>query len=147
MPTTRTPRGKSPAASAAKASRSKSPAVAKASRSKSPAVKRAKKVPSSSASKKKKVDEETDITEGSAHEEDDSSSSNLPLYSILLPTYNEKENLPLMISLLFESLTPHSSSYSFEIVIIDDGSPDGTSVIAKVRGMIFNFSREEAGPC
>eukprot|EP01135_Chromosphaera_perkinsii_P002418 Nk52_evm24s223 gene=Nk52_evmTU24s223 len=43
-------------------------------------------------------------------------------YSILLPTYNEKENLPLIVSLLVKYL----KDLDYEIIIIDDSSPDGT---------------------
>ncbi len=52
--------------------------------------------------------------------------SKSPFYSILLPTYNERENLPVVVALIEEYLndTPH------EIIIIDDNSPDGTQQIA-----------------
>ncbi|XP_018570463.1 dolichol-phosphate mannosyltransferase subunit 1 isoform X2 [Anoplophora glabripennis] len=45
-------------------------------------------------------------------------------YSILLPTYNEVENLPMIICLLVKYMK--NSGYNYEIIIIDDGSPDGT---------------------
>ncbi|XP_071957709.1 dolichol-phosphate mannosyltransferase subunit 1-like [Antedon mediterranea] len=50
-------------------------------------------------------------------------------YSILLPTYNERENLPLIIWLLVKSFT--ESGYDYEVIVIDDGSPDGTLEIAE----------------
>ena len=37
-------------------------------------------------------------------------------YSILLPTYNEKENLPIMIWLITETMTKHD--YDYEVIII-----------------------------
>ncbi|XP_013915400.1 PREDICTED: dolichol-phosphate mannosyltransferase subunit 1 [Thamnophis sirtalis] len=49
-------------------------------------------------------------------------------YSVLLPTYNERENLPLVVWLLVNSFK--ESGNEFEIVIIDDGSPDGTQEVA-----------------
>ncbi|WP_316839928.1 polyprenol monophosphomannose synthase [Pedobacter gandavensis] len=44
---------------------------------------------------------------------------------IIIPTYNEKENIEKIIRKVF------SLPYSFEILIIDDGSPDGTAAIVK----------------
>jgi dolichol-phosphate mannosyltransferase len=44
---------------------------------------------------------------------------------VIIPTYNEKENIEKMIRKVF-SLQP-----SFELLIIDDGSPDGTAQIVK----------------
>jgi dolichol-phosphate mannosyltransferase len=44
---------------------------------------------------------------------------------IIIPTYNEKENIERIIRKVF------SLSYFFEILIIDDGSPDGTADIVK----------------
>jgi len=50
-------------------------------------------------------------------------------YSILLPTYNERENLPIIIWLIVKSFT--KSGEDFEVIIIDDGSPDGTLEVAQ----------------
>jgi dolichol-phosphate mannosyltransferase len=44
---------------------------------------------------------------------------------VIIPTYNEKENIEKIIRKVF------SLSYAFEILIIDDGSPDGTAEIVK----------------
>ncbi|KAK4495672.1 hypothetical protein PRZ48_012940 [Zasmidium cellare] len=49
-------------------------------------------------------------------------------YSVLLPTYNERRNLPIMIWLLNQTFTEHKLDY--EVIIVDDGSPDGTQEIA-----------------
>ncbi|MBR7166824.1 MAG: polyprenol monophosphomannose synthase [Bacteroidaceae bacterium] len=44
---------------------------------------------------------------------------------IIIPTYNEKENIEKMIrTLLF-------LEHSFDVLIVDDGSPDGTAAIVK----------------
>lgn len=56
-------------------------------------------------------------------------------YSILLPTYNEKENLPIIVWMIVKYMT--SSKFDFEIIIIDDGSPDGTLDVAKQLVKIF----------
>lgn len=50
-------------------------------------------------------------------------------YSILLPTYNERENLPLIIWLIMQAF--EESGHDFEVIVIDDGSPDGTLEVAK----------------
>jgi dolichol-phosphate mannosyltransferase len=44
---------------------------------------------------------------------------------VIIPTYNEKENIERMIRKVFS--LPHD----FHLLIIDDGSPDGTSTIVK----------------
>ena len=41
--------------------------------------------------------------------------------SVILPTYNEKDNIPLLISEIFRQLP-----YETEIIVVDDDSPDGT---------------------
>ncbi|KAF2724527.1 glycosyltransferase family 2 protein [Polychaeton citri CBS 116435] len=50
-------------------------------------------------------------------------------YSILLPTYNERRNLPIVAWLLKEEFT--KAKLDWELIIVDDGSPDGTQDIAK----------------
>lgn len=44
---------------------------------------------------------------------------------VIIPTYNEKENIAKMIHKVF------SLPYAFHLLIIDDGSPDGTANIVK----------------
>lgn len=44
---------------------------------------------------------------------------------VIIPTYNEKENIERMVRKVFS--LPHP----FHLLIIDDGSPDGTAVIVK----------------
>ena len=44
---------------------------------------------------------------------------------IIIPTYNEKENIEKIISAIF------SLEKAFDILVIDDGSPDGTGAIVK----------------
>ena len=44
---------------------------------------------------------------------------------VIIPTYNEKENIEKIIRKVF------SLSYFFEVLIIDDGSPDGTADIVR----------------
>ncbi len=59
-------------------------------------------------------------------------------FTVVLPTYNEAESLPITISKLsafFESL-----SYQGVILVVDDGSPDGTASIAKELSLTYPVS-------
>lgn len=49
----------------------------------------------------------------------------MPDSIIIIPTYNERENIERMIRKVFS--LPHN----FHILIVDDGSPDGTQIIVK----------------
>lgn len=60
-------------------------------------------------------------------------------YSIILPTYNERENLPIIIWLLFKHLDKCVSE--FEIIVIEDGSPDGTLEVAQQLQEIYGSDR------
>ena len=50
-------------------------------------------------------------------------------YSVILPTYNERRNLPILVYLLNKTFT--ENKLDWEVVIVDDNSPDGTQEIAK----------------
>jgi dolichol-phosphate mannosyltransferase len=52
---------------------------------------------------------------------------------VIIPTYNEKENIEAIIRATFEQETP------FNILIVDDNSPDGTSAI--VTKLINEFPK------
>ncbi|QKJ29617.1 polyprenol monophosphomannose synthase [Mucilaginibacter mali] len=61
---------------------------------------------------------------------------------VIIPTYNEKENVERMIRKVM-SLTPE-----FDLLIIDDGSPDGTAAIVKQLQTEFSgrlFIEERTG--
>ncbi|XP_020911013.1 dolichol-phosphate mannosyltransferase subunit 1 [Exaiptasia diaphana] len=60
-------------------------------------------------------------------------------YSILLPTYNERENLPLIVWLIVKAF--EESEHDYEIIIIDDGSPDGTLEAAKQLETIYGSDK------
>jgi dolichol-phosphate mannosyltransferase len=60
---------------------------------------------------------------------------------VIIPTYNEKENIEKMIRKVF------SLPRSFHLLIIDDGSPDGTAAIVKnlqqeFEGRLFLLERQ-----
>ena len=50
---------------------------------------------------------------------------------VIIPTYNEKENIEKIILKVF------SLAKKFDILIVDDGSPDGTASI--VKNIQFKF--------
>ena len=54
----------------------------------------------------------------------------LEQFSIIIPTYNERENLPILIESILKSLNQHNIT-NYEIIIVDDNSPDGTGEIAE----------------
>ncbi|NXK65006.1 DPM1 mannosyltransferase, partial [Sylvietta virens] len=59
--------------------------------------------------------------------------------SVLLPTYNERDNLPLVVWLLVRTFS--DSGIDFEVIIIDDGSPDGTQEVAQQLEKIYGSDK------
>ena len=53
---------------------------------------------------------------------------------VIIPTYNEKENITAIINAVF------SQQHDFHVLIIDDGSPDGTANI--VKDMMTKYTDE-----
>ena len=49
--------------------------------------------------------------------------------SIIVPTYNEKENIKVLIPRIHKTLNKYNIDY--EVIIVDDDSPDGTAKIAE----------------
>ncbi len=47
--------------------------------------------------------------------------------SVIIPTYNERENLAILIPKIAEAL----SEVDYEILVVDDSSPDGTAEVAR----------------
>ena len=50
------------------------------------------------------------------------------LVSFVVPTYNERQNLSRLVSALAERVPP---ALAYEIVVVDDASPDGTADLAR----------------
>ena len=51
------------------------------------------------------------------------------MYSVLLPTFNERENLPLIVWLIADMF--EKQGLDWEIVVLEDSSPDGTLAVAE----------------
>jgi Glycosyltransferases involved in cell wall biogenesis len=49
------------------------------------------------------------------------------MISVVVPTYNEAENLPELVEHLDRAL----AGRDYEVVVVDDRSPDGTAEVAK----------------
>jgi dolichol-phosphate mannosyltransferase len=52
-----------------------------------------------------------------------------PVLAIVVPTYNEAENVPVMVARLEETL----AGIDWELIFVDDDSPDGTA--GRIRGL------------
>ena len=55
--------------------------------------------------------------------------------SVILPTYNERENLPLIIWMLMKCAD--DNSIKMEVIIVDDASPDNTQGRVKELQKIY----------
>jgi len=71
-----------------------------------------------------------------------------PLITVVVPTYNERDNLLPLVRRLFTTLDPSST----ELLIVDDDSPDGTADVAAelaasypVRCLVRRGERELSG--
>jgi dolichol-phosphate mannosyltransferase len=53
-----------------------------------------------------------------------------PELSVIVPTYNERDNIPLMVDLLKRTL----AHVTWEVIFVDDNSPDGTAAVARAIG-------------
>lgn len=50
---------------------------------------------------------------------------------VIIPTYNEKENIKKLIAMLEDEIFPKISNHSMSILVADDHSPDGTGKIVE----------------
>ncbi|KAF6765880.1 glycosyltransferase family 2 protein [Ephemerocybe angulata] len=56
-------------------------------------------------------------------------------YSVILPTYNERKNLPVIVWLLAKTF--QENGLEWEVIVVDDASPDGTQDIAKELANVY----------
>ena len=50
--------------------------------------------------------------------------------SLITPTYNERENISLLVEEIFDVLKDYSD-IDLELIVVDDNSPDGTGEVAE----------------
>lgn len=53
-----------------------------------------------------------------------------PELTVVVPTFNERDNVPLLIERLHKAL----AGYAWEVVFVDDNSPDGTAATVRALG-------------
>ena len=66
----------------------------------------------------------------STHAAADAAVQPAPELSIVVPTFNEKANIPLLVERLAQLLT----GCDWEVIFVDDNSPDGTAAAARAIG-------------
>lgn len=52
---------------------------------------------------------------------------------VIIPTYNERENIDKMIEVLEKEIFPKIKKYQMEILVVDDRSPDGTAEVVRKK--------------
>jgi dolichol-phosphate mannosyltransferase len=60
--------------------------------------------------------------------------------TVILPTYNERENIVLLLWLLHQHLDAADPPLAWEAIVVDDGSPDGTAAIVEALQQKANES-------
>ncbi len=56
--------------------------------------------------------------------------------SLIIPTYNERDNVPLLVEELFRTVSS-CGDIDLEIIIVDDNSPDGTGAVAEEMALKY----------
>ena len=60
--------------------------------------------------------------------------------SVVLPTFNERDNICDLIDAICRELQP--AGYRFEVLVVDDSSPDGTAEVVRGR---YNLGEDSGG--
>jgi dolichol-phosphate mannosyltransferase len=63
----------------------------------------------------------------------------MPKYSVILPTYQEKDNIGIIVWLLVRAF--EQSKLEFEIIVVDDNSPDGTQDVVRRLQKLYGEDR------
>jgi len=56
---------------------------------------------------------------------------NMSVAVVVIPTYNEAENMAKLIPLLFGEIFPKIRNWKIKILVVDGGSPDGTDMVVR----------------
>ena len=51
--------------------------------------------------------------------------------SVILPTFNERDNICDLVDVIHRELEP--AGYAYEVLVVDDNSPDGTAEVVRLR--------------
>jgi dolichol-phosphate mannosyltransferase len=62
--------------------------------------------------------------------QDQSAAEPAPEIGVIVPTFNERENLPFLVERIAHAL----EGCDWEIIFVDDSSPDGTAAVARALG-------------
>jgi len=60
-----------------------------------------------------------------------------PFISVVIPAYNEARRLPKTLNLIEQYVIAHRSDYLMEVLVVDDGSTDGTATLAEAMQVKF----------
>lgn len=60
---------------------------------------------------------------------------------VIIPTYNEKENVQKIVPLVIDEVFPHIKNHQMAVLIADDNSPDGTG--EEVKAMMKKYKNLE----
>lgn len=60
-------------------------------------------------------------------------------YSIIIPTYEERRNITLLLTMIDSYLNSNNNAINYEVVVVDDNSPDGTAdEVLKIKKYLGN---------
>lgn len=59
--------------------------------------------------------------------------------SIIIPTYNERDNIAILLWLIEEACS--KASIAYEVIIVDDASPDGTQQAVKQMQQVLGADK------
>lgn len=67
-----------------------------------------------------------------------------PKLVVVIPTYNERENIALLVPAIDRELS--RLPYEFQILVVDDDSPDGTAQEVQALAAVYTRVRLDTGP-